>query len=752
MVTKSFIIGIFLGAVFRCVVCAPDQGNPGGCGGAGDISIAPDKYPNTRRDETISATYGTCNVVVKDPYQWMEKINDADKKVFYDAQAALTRPFLDKAPFRTEIEARLKELNDVPKYQGPYKAGNKYFSFQNTGTQNQDVFFVQDALNAEGKPFIDPNSLSKDGSIGIDFSTSAFSPNGQIFAYSLSPVGSDRMEVHFKDVEKGDDVYKEILKEVRDTTLQWTIDNKGIFYGRYLGDSPEHESVQNQKIYYHVVGTDQSKDILVVEFPKEPDYQTSIKISEDGKYLVVFPTKELPKTLVYVVDLEKIQFKIDKKLDLIPIVTKIEAEYEFITNHDKILIFKTNKDAGNYKLATIDMGCPDPSTSWKDLVPENKEDVLDWALAVFEKYLLLSYLHKVKAELELHELESGKLVKKFDLKEMGTIEYISGDKISNEFFFKLVTFTCPGIVYRCDLSKPDFNLEVYKQIQLKNFKPENFITEQVFYKSKDGTEVPMFIIHKKCLQKTGNNGAHLLGFGAFADKETPFFSIKTLTFIDNLDGVFAVANIRGGGELGEPWHAGGSLDKKQNTFDDFQAAAEFLINEKYTSSKLLSIIGGNSGGLLVGACLNQKPDLYGAAVIVDGLLDMLRYNVFTEDGKTWVSEFGSAADPKQFEYIFKYSPLQNIKLSKDCKLQYPPTLLTTADDSNRRPHAFKHISTLQFDAKQCSLQTNPLLIHVKTTSGNGSNRPTDKQLEDYTDILSFIVHAVGLKFQATKTA
>ncbi|XP_065202528.1 prolyl endopeptidase-like [Planococcus citri] len=355
MIPKLYVACAILGILIQFSKCFPasDQGGGGNCGGGGGnnggivSSITSDMYPTPRREECVSDKYAG-NIIVKDPYRWMEKPVMEEIKKFYESHNAITRPYLDKSPFRPQIEARFKELNDHPKYYGPLKYGKKYYSFQNTGLQNQDVFYVQDSLNDEPKVFFDPNALSEDGTIALNFDTSSFSYDGLIFAYSLSQNGSDRMKVKFKHVEKGD-IYKEELIEVRYTTLQWTRNNKGIFYGRFLGDNPDHESVLNQKLYYHEVGTDQSKDVLVAEFPKNPDYMIGgVNLSDCGKYLIITPSDNDDHNLIYIADLEKINYEIKGKLDLIPIVTKMEAIYEFIANDDTIFTFRTNKDADNY--------------------------------------------------------------------------------------------------------------------------------------------------------------------------------------------------------------------------------------------------------------------------------------------------------------------------------------------------------------------------------------------------------------------
>ncbi|XP_065215835.1 prolyl endopeptidase-like [Planococcus citri] len=425
----------------------------------------------------------------------------------------------------------------------------------------------------------------------------------------------------------------------------------------------------------------------------------------------------------------------------------MEVNYSYLTNNDKIFIFQTNKDADNYKLVSIDIGNPDPTT-WKDLVPENEKDVLQWASVANEKYLILGYTQDVKSVVQLHELATGKLIKKFPL-EIGTVSGgdFSSDIRYKDIFFNFVSFLTPGIIYHCDLSKPPFDLEILREIKLKDFDREKYAAEQVFFKSKDGTSIPMFITYKKGLQKTGNNFVFMTAYGGFSCTRLPYFAPNRIVVIDNFDGIHAVPNIRGGGEYGEKWHRDGSLDKKQNSFDDFQAAAEYLIAEKYTNSKLIAINGGSNGGLLMGACLNQRPDLFGAVVADVGVFDMLRFDKFTI-GHAWVTEYGTSSKEKDFQYLIKYSPLHNIKMSDDPNKQYPATMLTTSDHDDRVSplHSLKFIATLQFEAKIHSTQQNPLIIKVETDAGHGCGKPLDKIIAELVDMMCFIVLNTGIKF------
>ncbi|XP_065202527.1 prolyl endopeptidase-like [Planococcus citri] len=749
MIQTSFAVEILI------ILLIENTYGQGGNNGGAAPTIPSSSYPDARRDENISDTYPK-NTIVKDPYQWMEKPDTDETKKFVEAEDRVTRGYLDKSPFRTELEARYKELYNYQRYTAFMQQGKKIFSYQNTGLQNQDVVYVQDTLTSKAEVFFDPNTLSKDGTVSLDPYYSTFSYDGLIFAALLSASGSDWKTVQFKHVEQGE-IYKEKLEKVKFTLLAWTHDNKGLFYSGYLdhkgnSNGSGNDSYEKHKVYYHLVGTEQSKDVVAVEFPDNPDYVLNAWVSDCGKFLMVTPATGTDSNLVYMADLDKIKYEIKGKLDLIPIVTKFEAYYEYIANNEKVFIFKTNKDADNFKLITIDMTNPDPKAwIWKDLIAEDQKYVLEWAIAVSDKYLIVCYTQDVKSVLQLHDIKSGDIIKEFDLKDMGTVEQTDffGNRQSPNIFFLFKSFLTPGIIYHCDLSKPSFDLEVYRESKLKNFNRDDFTTEQVFYQSKDGTKVPMFLTYRKGLQKNENNPTFLIGYGGFGDSQLPYFSVNRIVFISNFNGIHGMANIRGGGEYGEKWHRAGSLDKKQNSFDDFQAAAEYLTKEKYTSTKLLTINGGSNGGLLMGACLNQRPDLFGVVVADVGLFDMLRYDKFTI-GKGWVSEYGLPSSEKDFEFIYAYSPLHRVKLPDDPHKQYPAVMLTTADHDDRVPplHSLKFIATLQYQAKSHSNQIKPFIIRIETNAGHGDGESTDQTIARLIDMNSFIILNTGITYHA----
>lgn len=700
------------------------------------------QYPETRRDETVVDNYH--GVEIADPYRWLEDPNSDETKAFVDAQNSITKPYLQSCESRDQIHERLKQLWDFEKYSCPVRHGDKIYFYKNTGLQNQSVLYVQDTLDSEPRVFLDPNTFSEDGTVAI--TSSKFSEDGSIFAYGLSSSGSDWRTIHFINANTGEK-YPEVLEKVKFSFISWTHDNQGIFYGCYKDqkgktDGSETVGVRDQKLCYHVIGTPQSDDVVVVEFPEEPLWRLDAQVSDCGKWLIVTPVKDCRDNLVFFTEL-KPDMNITGKLELTQVVHKLEADYEYITNDGTKAIFRTNKNAPNYKLIAIDL--LNYKEKWVDLLPEHPDNVLDWVSAVDGDKLVTCYIQDVKNILQLHSLKTGELLRTFPL-DVGTIVNFSGDKKYSEIFYQFTSFLTPGIIYRTDLKKNE-EPQVLREIKVKNFDPNLYQTSQIFYTSKDGTKVPMFIVMKHDAVLDNSMPALLYGYGGFNVSIQPTFSVTKLVFVQHLNGVLAIANIRGGGEYGEKWHNGGRFFNKQNVFDDFQAAAEYLIANGYTSPSKLSILGGSNGGLLVAASVNQRPDLFGAAIAQVGVMDMLRFHKFTI-GVAWVSDYGSSDDPKHFENLLKYSPLHNVKVPEN-GLQYPATLLLTADHDDRVVplHSLKLIATLQHTLGKLPHQTNPLLIRIDTKAGHGGGKPTMKVIEESTDILAFIVKSLGLEFK-----
>ncbi|CAG9117847.1 unnamed protein product [Plutella xylostella] len=663
-------------------------------------------YPEVRRDETVVDDYfGT---KISDPYRWLEDPDSKETKEFIDAENNITRPYLDSCPVKKDINDRLTELWNYPKYSCPFRRGDRYFFFKNTGLQNQSVLYVQDTLDGEPRVFLDPNKLSEDGTVAL--SGSRFTEDGATFAYGLSASGSDWITIHFKDVATGED-YPEVLEKVKFASMSWSKDNKGLFYSRYPDqtgktDGSETEVNRDQKLCYHRLNTAQSDDVLVVEFPEEPLWRIGAEVTDCGKYLIVSPVKDCRDNLLYFADLGKspdisgklpltqivfngkyvlivspvkdcrdnllffadlgkspdvsgklpltqIVFKfeadyeetavsmylivspvkdcrdnllyfadlgkspdISGKLPLTQIVFKFQADYEYITNEGSVCIFRTNKDAPNYRLIKIDLDNP-AQENWETLIAEDEKDVLDWASAVDKDKLVIHYVRDVKSVLQLHSLTTGKMLQTFDLA-VGSVVGFSGKKEQSEIFYAFSSFLTPGVIYHVDFKKTPLKPTVFREVEVKGFDASQYEVKQVFYPSKDGTKVPMFIVHKKDLKQDGSNPALVYGYGGFNINIQPSFSVTRLVFMQHLDGIVAIPNIRGGGEYGERWHNAGRLLNKQNVFDDFQSAAEYLVKENYTRPGLITIQGGSNGGLLVAACINQRPDLYGAAIVQVG--------------------------------------------------------------------------------------------------------------------------------------
>ncbi|XP_043276386.1 prolyl endopeptidase isoform X2 [Venturia canescens] len=700
------------------------------------------QYPEARRDETVIDTYH--GFEVKDPYRWLEDPDSEETKAFVDAQNALTIPFLSVCPVRKQINDRLTELWDFPKYSCPAKHGDKYYFYKNTGLQNQSVLYVQDTLDSEPKVFLDPNTLSEDGSVAI--SNSKFSEDGKILAYGLSSSGSDWSTIHFINTETGEK-YPEVLEKIRYSSIMWTKDSKGIFYGTYpeqkgVTDGSETQGVRDQKLLYHIVGTPQSEDVLVVEFPEEPLWRIGAQVTDCGQWLLIFAMKDTRDNLVFLTKLSP-NGEIKGKFNLTKVVDKLEADYEYVTNDGPNAIFRTNKNAPNFRLIRINLE-DHAEDKWTVLLPEHPDNVLDWVEAVDGDKFVACYIKDVKDVLQLHSLKTGELIRTFPL-DVGTIAGFSGDKKYSEIFYKFTSFLTPGIIYTMDLAK-DQEPKIYREIKVDNFDPKAYKTTQVFYPSKDGTRIPMFIVTRADAVLDRSMPALLYGYGGFNISIQPYFSVTRLVFIQHFNGVLAIANIRGGGEYGERWHNGGRFSNKQNVFDDFQYAAEYLIENNYTTPSKLTIQGGSNGGLLVAACINQRPDLFGAAIAQVGVMDMLRYHKFTI-GYSWVSDYGSSDDAKHFENLLKYSPLHNVKPPPN-GVQFPATLLLTADHDDRVVplHSLKLIATLQHHIGKLPNQNNPILARIETKAGHGGGKPTAKVIEENTDILTFITQTLGLTF------
>ncbi|KAM5282853.1 prolyl endopeptidase isoform 2-T2 [Hipposideros larvatus] len=611
------------------------------------------QYPDVYRDETAVQDYHGHKI--PDPYAWLEDPDSEQTKAFVEAQNKITVPFLEQCPIRGLYKERMTELYDYPKYSCHFKKGKRYFYFYNTGLQNQRVLYVQDSLEGEARVFLDPNILSDDGTVALR--GYAFSEDGEYFAYGLSASGSDWVTIKFMKVDGAKEL-PDVLERVKFSCMAWTHDGKGMFYNSYpqqdgKSDGTETSSNLHQKLCYHVLGTDQSEDVLCAEFPDEPKWMGGAELSDDGRYVLLSIREGCdPVNRLWYCDLQQESNGITGILKWVKLIDNFEGEYDYVTNEGTVFTFKTNRHSPNYRLINIDFTDPEES-KWKVLVPEHEKDVLEWVACVRSNFLVLCYLHDVKNTLQLHDLATGALLKTFPL-EVGSIVGYSGQKKDTEIFYQFTSFLSPGIIYHCDLTKEDLEPRVFREVTVKGIDASDYQTVQIFYPSKDGTKIPMFIVHKKGIKLDGSHPAFLYGYGGFNISITPNYSVSRLIFVRHMGGVLAVANIRGGGEYGETWHKGGILSNKQNCFDDFQCAAEYLIKEGYTSPKRLTINGGSNGGLLVAACANQRPDLFGCVIAQVGVMDMLKFHKYTI-GHAWTTDYGCSDSKQHFEWLINSS-------------------------------------------------------------------------------------------------
>ncbi|CAN9504226.1 unnamed protein product [Ophioblennius macclurei] len=704
------------------------------------------KYPAARRDDTKVDDYHGNKI--SDPYAWLEDPDSEETKAFVEEQNKLTMPYLEQCAVRPQFQQRLTDLYDYPKYSCPFKRGKRYFYFHNKGLQNQHVLYVQDSLDSPSTVFFDPNKLSEDGTVAMTMGR--LSEDCEYFAYGLSSGGSDWVTVHFMNATDLTEL-PDVLERVKFSCLAWTHDAKGVFYNCYpkqdgKADGTETTSNINQKLYYHVIGTKQADDILVAEFPENPKWHSALTVSDDGRYAVLSITEGCePVNRLWYCDLHGLKDGITGLLPWVKVVDDFEAQYSYVTNEGSVFTFRSNLDAPRYRLINIDLQKPEKQ-HWTTLVPQHDKDVLATVSPVNQRHLLVNYVHDVKDILQVLELATGKLVRHLPL-DVGTVAGVSCKKKHSEFFYKFTSFTTPGIIYHCDLSDEKPEPRVFREVEVKGIKQDDYQTSQVFYPSKDGTKIPMFLVHAKNLKKDGTNPVFLYGYGGFEASIQPHYDVANLLFVRHLGGILAVANIRGGGEYGLTWHKAGCLGNKQNCFDDFQCAAEFLIQEKYTAANRIAINGASNGGLLVAACVNQRPDLYGCAVAEVGVMDMLKFHKFTI-GHAWTTDYGCADDPEQYKWLIKYSPLHNLPPPPYSGPAYPAVLLLTADHDDRVVplHTLKYTAALQHGVGASPNQRRPLMVRVDTRSGHGAGKPTAKAILENTHVYSFIAETLGLKW------
>lgn len=674
-------------------------------------------YPETKKVDTVDDYFGN---KVADPYRWLENDTTAETADWVASQNKVTQNYLSQIPFRDKIKNSLTEIWNYEKISAPYRKGDYYFYSKNDGLQNQSVIYYKKGLSGDEKVFLDPNKLSEDGTVAL--SGLSFSNNHKYAAYTIARSGSDWNEIYVLDIEKGAKTSDEI-KWVKFSGAAWQGD--GFYYSRYdepKGVSELSNQNQFQKVYFHKLGEDQAKDKLVYEDKAHPLRYFGASVTEDEKYLLIYASEGTSGTEILYKDLTKPDSKISVLLK------GFDYNYSVIDNVGDQFIVLMDNGAPKYRVVSVDPK-NNSTDKWKVVIPEQNELLESVHLAGGK--LFASYLKDASAKIIEYNTDGTK-VRDIELPGIGTVSFAESNKDDASCFYSFTNFTTPGTVYQLDIASGKSTLYTKPNFKINT---DNFETKQLWFTSKDGTKVPMFVVYKKGIKLDGNNPLMLYGYGGFNISLTPNFSVSNMYFLEQ-GGVYAQVSLRGGGEYGEEWHKAGMLDKKQNVFDDFIGAAEFLIKEKYTNSSKLAISGRSNGGLLIGACMTQRPDLFKVALPGVGVLDMLRYHKFTI-GWGWAVEYGSSDKKDQFDYLIKYSPLHNVKDS----VNYPATLITTADHDDRvvPAHSFKFAATLQEKHKG----ENPVLIRIDAKAGHGAGKPTSKLIEEAADIWSFVLYNLG---------
>jgi prolyl oligopeptidase len=692
---------------------------------SGGEGSRPGKYPDAPRSETVDVYHGT---KVADRFRPLEDPDSPATRAWIEAENRGTNAFLESIPERAWIKRRLTELWDFEKYAAPTREGGRYFFTYNKGLQNQSVLYTSGALDGEATVVIDPNVLSADGTVAL--SGTQVSHDGRFVAYGIAAAGSDWNVWKVRDLAAGKDLPEE-LKWIKFSEAEWSLDSQAFFYGRF----PEPKTGEDlkganygQKVYYHRLGAPQTDDALIWEDPEHKEWRAIPTVTDDGSYLIL--TIEKGTDNKYRIVYRPFDQPAQKPVHL---VGEFDADYTFIDNEGPVFWFRTDKNAPRGRVIAIDIRKPAPE-NWIDLVPEQAETLQ--AVDVIGGHFLASYLKDAQTVVREFDL-AGRHLRDVELPGIGTAKGFEGKRRDPDTFYSFASFTEPDSIYRYDVATGASTL--WRQPKL-SFNPHDYETTQVFYASKDGTRIPMFLSQKKGQKRDGAAPTLLYGYGGFNVSLTPSYSPSVMAWLE-MGGLYAQPNLRGGGEYGEGWHRSGTKLKKQNVFDDFIAAAEWLIANGYTSKSKLAISGRSNGGLLVGACLTQRPDLYGAALPAVGVMDMLRFHKFTI-GWAWTDDYGSSDDPALFKTLLAYSPLHNIKPGT-C---YPPTLITTADHDDRvvPGHSFKFAAALQA-AQSCS---NPVLIRIETKAGHGAGKPTTKVIEETADMWAFLVKVLSIETAA----
>lgn len=678
------------------------------------------EYPETRKDTIVDNYWGT---TVPDPYRWLEDDRSAETEAWVIAQNQVTYSYLEQIPFRNKLKERFTELMNYPKYGSPKKVNNKYYFYKNDGLQNQSVLYELDSLTAEPKVLLDPNKLSEDGTVAL--SQVAFSKDGKYLAYSIAKSGSDWNEIYVMDVASRK-LLSDHIEWVKFSGISWQGD--GFYYSAYSKPEAGKEySNKNEyhKVFYHQLGQAQDKDKIIYENKQFALRNCGAGVTEDEKFLFIFENESTSGNSLLMKDLTKANAK------PVLIAPGFESDFSIIDHYQGKVFVLTNYNAPNQQLMVFDPTKPQLE-NWQTLIPET-ENVLESASIIGGK-LFLNYLQDASHHLYAYDTYGKKLFE-IELPTIGTVG-ISGNMDENEAFYTFTSYTFPPTIYRYDVAENKASLFRKSEV---SFNSDDYVSEQVFYTSKDGTKVPMSITYKKGMKRNGKNPVMLYGYGGFNISLLPSFSITRIPFLEK-GGIYAIANLRGGGEYGETWHKAGTKMQKQNVFDDFISAAEYLIAEKYTNPKKLAINGGSNGGLLVGAALTQRPDLFAVAIPEVGVLDMLRYQKFTI-GWAWATDYGTSEESKEmFEYLLGYSPLHNLTKGTD----YPATLITTGDHDDRvvPAHSFKFAATLQ----AANSGKNPTLIRIDVKAGHGAGKPISKIIDAQTDVWAFVMENLDMRY------
>ncbi|WZL90647.1 prolyl oligopeptidase family serine peptidase [Salinimicrobium sp. 3283s] len=676
------------------------------------------EYPTTRKGNTVDTYFGN---EVKDPYRWLEDDRSAETEAWVKAQNEVTFEYLNQIPFREELKQRLTELWNYEKLSAPSEEGGWIYFSKNNGLQNQSVIYRKKSENATPEVFLDPNKFSEDGTTSL--SGMSFSEDGKTLAYSISEGGSDWRKIIVMDAETRE-IKEDTLIDVKFSGLSWKA-NEGFYYSSY--DKPEGSELSaktdQHKLYYHKLGTPQSEDkVIFGATPEQKHRYVGGSVSEDNRYLFISARTSTSGGKLFMMDLAEDNPSIDT------IVGHEDSESYVMDNRGSKLFIVTNLDAPNRKIVTVDAANPQPE-NWKDLIPET-ENVLSPSTG--GGYIFTEYMQDAVSNVKQYDYE-GKLVREIDLPGIGTASGFGGEKDEKDLYYSFTNYVTPGSIYKYNVETG--TSELYNRPEVA-FNPDNYTSEQVFYTSKDGTKVPIIITYKKGIEMNGKNPTILYGYGGFNISLTPSFSIANAVWMEQ-GGIYAVPNLRGGGEYGKDWHDAGTKLQKQNVFDDFIAAAEYLIENNYTSRDYLAIRGGSNGGLLVGATMTQRPDLMKVALPAVGVLDMLRYHTFTA-GAGWAYDYGTAEDSEEmFNYLKGYSPVHNVESGEE----YPATLVTTGDHDDRvvPAHSFKFAAELQ--DKQAG--DDPVLIRIETNAGHGAGTPVSKTIEQYADIFGFTLYNMG---------